>query len=99
MISEPPISAEQMAERITRLREEVANAEERVALLQAELDWYLAGQRLFAQEDADPATKPPLPGLEPAPTTEPHERNGTRPTLREAIRLVLAQEPRETWTP
>jgi len=94
MSFQPPISPKEMAERASALRTDIEDTERRLESLQSELAWYEDGLRLFGDSPPDPEVESPLPGIDPEPTQT--STNGTKPTLRNAILIVMREQPNKT---
>lgn len=91
----PPIPPAVIAKRIGELRAEVGASEAHLTMLRAELAWYEDAKRLFGDARPDPAVEPSLPGLASEPATA--STNGSKPTLRQAILIVMGEDSRKTW--
>jgi hypothetical protein len=92
MNSDAPISAQVIADNITRLRKEVSTKEDELNSLHAELEWWETGQELFGEVPEEQTDQLPLEKPEENVST-----NGAKPPLRDRILAVLALEPRKTW--
>jgi hypothetical protein len=93
MNSDAPISAQVIADNITRLRKEVSTKEDELNSLQAELEWWETGQELFGEVPEEQTDQLLLENPEENVST----KGGAKPPLRDRILAVLALEPRKTW--
>jgi hypothetical protein len=90
MSSTPNLTQTQMDARIAELETDIVGQEERLDRLQTELNWWRTGKSLFSDDGERPAkSQGPTP-----PKTTP---NGKKPTLREAIFIVMGEKPGKTW--
>ncbi len=92
--ADAPISPSVINDKIATLRNRLSAVEDELDRLRAELEWWETGQRLFGD-----GTPPAEAGSDAPETTAAFagSLNGEKPTLRNAIREVLGQEPRKTW--
>ncbi len=93
--ADTPISPDVINDKIVTLRNRLSAVEDELDRLRAELEWWETGQRLFGG-----GTPPAEAGSEADPagvTASAESPNSEKPTLRNAIREVLGQEPRKTW--
>jgi hypothetical protein len=91
--SDAPISPAVIRQKAVELRERVSAVEDELNRLRTELEWWETGQRLFGDEGgvAENGAAPP----DPAPSVK--ASHGKGPSLRQAILLILGEEPRKTW--
>lgn len=93
MITESPFSAGEMAERVREVRKVVDALEDQLDHAKAELEWLEAGRKLLGF-DEQRAEQPAELELE---IEDAASANGTVPSLRNRVLIVLGQEPRKRW--
>jgi len=91
--SESPISPAVIDEKVAELRGRVSASEDELNRLRTELEWWETGQRLFGDDEGGVTEN----GAAPAPAPSRGASSGRRPSLRQAILLILEEGPRKTW--